>query len=144
MEKTQNYQNHVRYFPLFHFVLIPLLTLNLLYQGFCLFQDPGIDRLVWVGLSFLLILMTLAARTQSLKAQDRVIRLEERLRYKSLLSSELQKKAEDLRLGQIIALRFASDEELPALIERTLSGDFNKTKGIKLAVKNWRGDHIRV
>jgi len=144
MAKIQNYQNHVRYFPLFHFVLTPLLALNFLYQGFRMYQEPGIDRAVWVMVCLLFIVMILASRAQSLKAQDRVIRLEEKLRYERLLSPELEKKAKDLRLSQIIALRFASDEELPSLIERTLAGNFEKPKDIKLAVRNWRGDNLRV
>lgn len=144
MAETQNYQNHVRYFPLFHFVLVPLLSLNLLYQAYRFYQEPGLDRGVWVGLCFVFILMILAARAQALRAQDRVIRLEEKLRYREVLSPELNAKAESLRLGQIIALRFASDAELPDLVSRTLNGEFVKNKEIKLAVKKWRADHLRV
>ena len=144
MAETQNYGNHVRWFPLFHFVLVPLLTLNFLYQAFRLYQEPSLDRAVWVVMCLVFVLMISVARLQALKAQDRVIRLEERLRYKELLSPDLNRKAESLRIGQIIALRFASDEELPGLVERTLNGEFAKPKDIKIAVKTWRGDYLRV
>lgn len=91
-----------------------------------------------------LIILSLAARIQALKAQDRIIRLEERLRYNRLLTGDVAEKASTLPIGQIIALRFASDDELPSLVQRTLDGEFKTNKEIKLAVKNWRGDYLRV
>jgi hypothetical protein len=144
MVETQTYQNHVRYYPLFHFVLTPILAFNLLYQAVRLYQEPSLDRTIWVVMCLVFILMILAARAQALKVQDRVIRLEEKLRYKEVLSAEMAAKAANLPLGQIIALRFASDEELPELAERTLNGEFQKPKEIKFAVRNWRGDYLRV
>ena len=148
MADTQNFSNHVRWYPLFHFIIVPLLLLNFLSHLVRLFLAPpesGRKILAfWVLLSFVLILMSLASRLMALKAQDRTIRLEERLRYKELLSPELAKRASDLPVDQIIALRFASDEELAGLVERTLNGEFAKTKEIKQAIKNWRADHLRV
>ena len=144
----QTYSNHTRWYPLFHFVVMPLLVLNLLSHIVRLYLAPpesGCKTLAfWVLLSFTLILLALASRVQALKAQDRVIRLEERLRYREVLSPELAKRADALRTGQIIALRFAPDDELAGLVERTLNGEFAKTKDIKLAIKNWRGDYLRV
>lgn len=144
----QNYSNHTRWYPLFHFVVMPLLVLNLLSHLVRLFlaaPESGRKALAfWTVLSLALILLALASRLQALKAQDRVIRLEERLRYREVLTPELAKRADGLRTGQIIALRFASDEELSVLVERTLNGEFEKTKDIKLAIKNWRGDYLRV
>lgn len=144
----QTYSNHTRWYPLFHFVVMPLLVLNLLSHLVRLIlaaPESGRKALAfWTVLSLALILLALASRLQSLKAQDRVIRLEERLRYREVLSPELAKRAEGLRTGQIIALRFAPDEELTGLVERTLNGEFAKTKDIKLAIKNWRGDYLRV
>ncbi len=144
----QNYSNHTRWYPLFHFVVMPLLALNFLSHLVRLYMaapDSGRKTLAfWTLLSFTLILLGLASRLQALKAQDRVIRLEERLRYRDVLSPELAKRADDLRTGQIIALRFAPDDELAGLVERTLNGEFAKTKEIKLAIKDWRGDYLRV
>lgn len=143
----QNYSNHTRWFPLFHFVVMPLLLLNFLSHLVRLFMaEPQSGRKTlafWTLLSFTLILLALASRLQSLTVQNRVIRLEEKLRYKSVLSPELAAKAESLSLGQIIALRFATDAELPSLVERTLNGEFAKPKDIKKAVKDWRADHLR-
>lgn len=144
MENTQNYQNHVRWFPLFHFVLMPLLLFNLIWQSVRLYQEPSWDRAESIVLAIGLMLLALSARLQALKAQDRVIRLEERLRFRGLLSDDLTEKAVNLPIGQLIALRFASDEELPELVEKCLNGELKTTKEIKLAVKNWRGDYLRV
>jgi hypothetical protein len=143
MSKVQNYSNHTRWFPLQHFVVAPLLLFFLVYQSVRLYQEPSLDRTVMVIFAVTAILLSLAARLQSLAVQNRVIRLEERLRYRDLLSPETAARAAKLRTRQIIALRFASDEELPGLVERTLNGEFAKPKEIKLAVKNWRPDFLR-
>ena len=140
----QNYSNHARWYPLFHFVVVPLLALNFLSHLIRFFMAPSWALGFWTLLGVTLILLALASRLQALRTQDRVIRLEERLRYKDILSPALAKKADQLSIGQIIALRFASDEELACLIERTLNVEFTKTKEIKQAIKNWRGDHLRV
>jgi hypothetical protein len=144
MNETQNYQNHIRYFPLFHFVLAPLLALNLLWQTVRLYQEPSWDRAEFVLLSLTFLIMILAARMQALKAQDRVVRLEESLRYHRVLSPDLAFQAEQLPTGNKVALRFASDEELPELVKKAINGEFANSKEIKLAVKNWRGDYLRV
>jgi Family of unknown function (DUF6526) len=144
MSETQNYQNHTRFFPLVHFVLFPILLFNLIWQCVRLYQEPSWDRGEFILLSIGLILLSLAARLQALKAQDRVIRLEEQLRFANVLPKDLAEKSANLKTGQLIALRFASDEELPDLVNRTLNGEFATTKDIKLAIKNWRGDYLRV
>ncbi len=147
MADTQNYSNHTRWYPLFHFVVVPLLALNFFEHAVRIYTNTGAERweqVFWTIFSISLILLALASRLQALKAQDRTIRLEERLRYREILSPELAAKASDMRVGQIIALRFASDAELPELVERTLNGEFATTKEIKLAIKTWRGDYLRV
>jgi hypothetical protein len=73
-----------------------------------------------------------------------VIRLEERLRYRDLLPPDIATRAGDLRLSEIIAIRFASDAELPNLVARVLSGELKESKNIKQAITNWRADHLRV
>ncbi len=144
MADQQNFKNHTRWFPLFHFVIMPLLLFNLGWQAFQLYYGRSWDRAEWTLMAFVFILMTLAARLMALRAQDRVIRLEERLRYSSLLSADLAAKASSLKTGEIIALRFASDEELPDLAARVVNREFATPKEIKMAVKKWRGDHLRV
>jgi hypothetical protein len=144
MAQTQNYQNHVRYFPLVHYFLTPLLLFNLIWQIVRLYQEPSWDRAEFVLLSVGFIAMNVAARLQALRAQDRVIRLEESIRYQRILSPDLAFQAEQLPTGNKLALRFASDEELPELIQKAINGDFKNSKEIKLSIKKWRGDYLRV
>lgn len=144
MKETQNYQNHTRWYPLVHFVITPLLFVNLIWQIVRFSQEKTLDRGESLMMAVVFILMSLAARLQALRAQDRVIRLEEKLRYKEILPADLFEKTENLKTGQIIALRFASDAELPELVQRTLNGEFSSNKEIKQAIKNWRGDYLRV
>ncbi len=143
MAEPQNYQNHVRYFPLFHFVITPLLLFHLIWQSVRLYQEPNWDRAENVLMAIVFILIALAARTQALTVQNRVIRLEESLRYHKILSPDLAFQAEQLPTGTKIALRFASDEELPELVQKAINGEFKNSKEIKLAVKSWRGDYLR-
>ncbi len=143
MADQQNYSNHVRWYPLFHFVIIPLLTINLIFQIVRLIMVPDWDRGFWVLLGLVFILMALAGRLQVLQIQDRIIRLEEKLRYREVLPPELAVRAAGLSSGQIVALRFASDDELSDLIQRTLNGEFASGRDIKVAVRDWRGDHLR-
>jgi hypothetical protein len=144
MTETQNYQNHARYYPLVHYFLTPILLFNLIWQAVRLYQEPNWDRAESLLLALALIALSLAARLQAPKAQDRVIRLEEKLRYQMVLPAELAAGASQLPAGKIIALRFASDEELPELVRRTLNNEFQNSKEIKQAIKNWRGDYFRV
>ena len=146
MATEQTYANHTRWYPLFHFVVMPLLLLNFLDHLVRIFTNTGdarYDQIGWTVLGLTLILLALAARLMALTVQDRVIRLEERLRYAGVLSSELNARCGGLSKSQIIALRFASDEELADLVERALNGEFAAPKNIKLAVKTWRADDLR-
>jgi len=147
MSEEQTYKNHTRWYPLFHFVVVPLLILNLLDHLVRIFTNTGqerVDQIFWTIMSVTLILLALSARLMALKAQDRVIRLEEKLRCAQLLSPETALKANGLTASQLIALRFASDEEFGSLVERTLSGEFADTKEIKQAIQTWRPDLHRV
>jgi hypothetical protein len=144
MAETQNYQNHVRYFPLFHYVITPIFLFNLIWQSVRLYQEPNWDRAENLLMALGFILLSLAARIQALTVQNRVVRLEESLRYHKTLSPDLAFQADQLPTGTKIALRFASDEELPELVQKAISGEFKNSKEIKLAIKNWRGDYLRV
>ena len=143
MSETQNYQNHVRWYPLVHFVLTPILLFNLLWQCVRAYQDLSWDRAENILIAIAFLILSVATRLQALTVQNRLIRLEEHLRYKALLSPDLAEKSSNLKTGQIIALRFASDGELPELVEKTLNGKFKDSKEIKLAIKDWRGDYLR-
>lgn len=142
-DNNQTYSNHVRWYPLLHFVIMPLLVLNLIYQAVRLYQEPSWDRGIWVALCLVFILMMLAARLMVLTVQDRLIRLEERLRYRELLSAEMSSAASGLPLRHLIALRFASDAELADAVGRVLDGSLKSPKEIKMAVREWRADTHR-
>ncbi len=145
MAETQTYKNHVRWHAPHHFVLTPILLANFIFAIVRLVQDFNVDRVAYLIIAIALILMSVLVRLNSLTVQNRVIRLEENLRFERILSKDLAEKArKHLKTGQIIALRFASDEELPALVERTLNGEFEKPDHIKRVIKNWRGDYLRV
>lgn len=144
MPQEQSYQNHTRWFPLVHFVIFPLLTINLIWSIVCVFMEFDWYRVQYLLLSVIAVLIAFASRLQALKAQDRVIRLEERLRYTELLEPELARTASGLRVSQMIALRFASDAELSGLVSRVASGELTTSKEIKLAIKQWKADHFRV
>jgi Family of unknown function (DUF6526) len=144
MANQQNYQNHTRWFPLFHFILMPLLLVLTIWAAVCVFMEFEWWRLQLLLLTIALVISSFAARMQALKAQDRLIRLEESIRYDRVLPPALAAEAKGLRLGHIVALRFSSDEELADLVARTIRGEFGSTKEIKLAIKNWRADHVRV
>lgn len=143
MAEQQNYNNHTRWYPLVHFIILPLLLINLIWAIAAVAGDPQPIRFQYLLLSVIIVLVNTAGRIQPLKVQDRVIRLEERLRYKELLPPELEEKASKLRARQILALRFASDEELPGLVEKVVDGSLVTPKEIKTSIKNWKADHFR-
>ncbi len=143
-DTPQNYQNHTRWHAPFHFVAGPLAIINFLWSLWNLWQQFGSASIKELLIAIILLVAVTLTRTSALKAQDRVIRLEENLRYQKILPPALVQKAASLNPGQIIALRFAPDEELAGLVQQTLEGRFAKPKDIKLAIKNWRGDYLRV
>lgn len=144
----QNYANHAKFVPGFHFVTLGILVINLIWSLVRLFWVlPGtnfFDRLLSVAVAVALALMAWYLRTFPLKAQDRIIRLEERLRLERLLPADLRPRIADLRPSQLIALRFASDDELPDLTRAVLTGEVTKPDEIKKRVQNWRADHFRM
>lgn len=148
---AQSYANHSRYVPGFHFVTFALLGINLLWALFRLFyglMDAGtlgvVDRVVNLAVAVALVLLAWYLRTFPLKAQDRVIRLEETLRLERLLPADLRPRIGELRPGQLVALRFASDAELPELTRAVLEGKIRHPDEIKQCVQSWRADHFRM
>lgn len=144
METTQNFSNHTRWHPMFHFFVLPVMLINFVWAIVDFVKDPTPNSGRWIVVSAALVLLTFLARTYALKVQDRVIRLEESLRYRQVLSPAAAQKAAALTVSQMIALRFAGDDELEALIGQTLAGQFEKRKDIKQAIKHWRADTFRV
>lgn len=144
MPEIQNFQNHTRWFAPFHFVLMPFLLFNFIWQAAKVYREPSWDHLEMVLLAVAFLVMIFAARIQALKAQNRIIRLEEKLRYANLLPPDLLVQTDKLTVGEMIALRFASDRELPDLVSKVLKKEFKNGKEIKMAIKDWRSDHLRV
>ena len=140
----QSYSNHTRWHPPFHFFVAPVLLINFVVAVVQLYRYPGWERGWWVVVSVALIVLASLVRINPLRAQDRLIRLEERLRMGQLLPADLARQAMNLRPGQFVALRFASDEELEGLVRRVLAGELTKPSDIKREIKNWRADHLRV
>jgi hypothetical protein len=143
-EPAQNYSNQVRAHAPFAYFLIPALTIHMGWTISRLWMQPGRDRAEQVLLAAALIVLMLIARTYALKVQDRIIRLEERLRYQRLFPADLAARAGEMPLRFIIALRFAADEELAGLVNQVIAGKFEKPKDAKKAIRNWRADTLRV
>lgn len=146
MSKPQSYKNHKRRFPPFHFVLMPILILNFFFSVYDTIHRYPAHRYLfhwWIVMSIAFLLMALLGRMQSVKAQDRIIRLEERLRLATLLPPDERAHIGEFTTAQLIALRFASDAELPALARRTLTQNL-EPKAIKQAIENWRDDDLRI
>ncbi len=143
MADTQSYAHHTRWMPMYHFVTMPLLLVNLVYSVYRVFQALHVESIMALIVAAGLVSIGLFARINALGAQDRVIRLEERLRMQALLPDDLKPRINDVTTGQCVALRFASDEELPALVKKALDENADQ-KTIKQAIQNWRPDLQRV
>jgi Family of unknown function (DUF6526) len=142
--EQQSYSNHTKFFPPFHFFAAPILVANLIWSFFRL-KPSGYSAysIFQIFLAAALVMTLLAARLMALKVQDRVIRLEERLRYQHLLPNELQPRIDDFTVNQIVSLRFASDAELPALARKVLDDKIDDRKTIKQMIKVWKPDYLR-
>ena len=143
-DTQQSYANHTRWQPPFHFFVLPVMLINFVWAIVDFVRTPGWNQGWWILVSLALVVLAFLVRVNSLRVQDRVIRLEERLRYQQLLPAELAQQCGSLGIGPTIALRFASDEELEGLIREVLAGRLTKSAEIKKAIKNWRGDTFRV
>ena len=139
----QTFANHARFVPWFHFVTAGLLAVNLLYRGYRMVRHFYWGALVDVLLAVALLLLFLFVRLFATRLQDRIIRLEMRLRLASVLPADLQPRIAELKTGQLVALRFAPDAELPELVRATLDGSLRGGE-IKGRIKTWAPDYLRV
>jgi hypothetical protein len=139
----QTLANHVRLDPPFHYFVLPVLAITWIVSVFFLVRHPGFLHFWIVIFNTAIIVAVIRSRQYALKVQDRVIRLEEILRLATLLPDSLRPQIAKLSERQLIALRFASDQEVPALVERTLSANLAPAD-IKKSIKNWRPDYWRV
>ena len=141
--KPQNYSNHRRFVPIFHFIALPILGLLLpLYAAVHMVRHPGLQSLVLLATAFALAALSLSARLFAISVQDRVIVLEEKLRYGKILPPDVQALAAKLSDDQMIGLRFASDGELADLVRKASEQSLSRDQ-IKQAVQQWRADHRR-
>ena len=142
-EPIQTYKNHAKMVPLYHYATYPLLAANLSWAASAAMKAPGAATIIAFGTACALILVAFFARAFALKVQDRVIRLEMRLRLRELLPPALHPRIAEFTAGQMVALRFASDSELPELAQTVLRDRITDKKAIKLLIKNWTPDDAR-
>jgi len=143
-ERVQTYASHRRYIPEFHFFVLPVLVANIVITIVEFVRHPRFITGWVVVLAFALAIGIWTARAMALRAQDRIIRFEERARLERLLPPDLRGRVADLRTGQLVAIRFAPDAEVPDLVRRVLSGELTTQGDIKRAIQRWRADHLRV
>lgn len=143
MSKTQDLQHHAKLHPPFHFILGPFLLLNLIAVIVHLVRHPSFWNGWLLVVSLVLIIPSFLIRIYALKVQDRVIRLEERLRLRELAPAEWHPQIPRLNEDQLIGLRFAGDDEVVALAKLALEEKLSR-KQIKERVRNWRADDWRV
>jgi hypothetical protein len=139
----QNFANHVKLVPTFHFFVMPALTLNLGWSVYRLTRGLTWDGVINVLTAAALVLLMFHARLFALRVQDRVIRMEERQRLGKLLPDDLKPRIQEFTPGQLIALRFASDAELPGLARKVLTEKLTDIRAIKQMVQHWRADYLR-
>jgi hypothetical protein len=140
----QNFANHTKFVPAYHFFAVPVFAANFVWSLFRLrtlgFSFAGVFGVL---VAAALVVLVFVARLFALAVQDRVVRLEEQLRYARLLPADLLARTAELTMGQVIALRFASDAELPALARKVLDERLVERKAIKQLIKNWKPDYLR-
>jgi hypothetical protein len=141
-KRPQTLANHAKFDPMFHFFLAPVLLACFIASVVFLFHGINALRIWFAVLSLAAFLLCFKTRVYALKVQDRVIRLEERLRLSALLSETLRSRIPELTEQQLVALRFAADTEVPSLVEKTLRENL-EPKAIKKAIQNWRPDYWR-
>ena len=143
-KKPQTRENHARLVPPYHFGVFLILVINLVWRGWGLFQSLAFGAVMAFLMALAFLGLFWYCRIFPLAAQDRVIRLEMRLRLAEVLPEDLRGRVGDLKPGQLIALRFAGDEELPDLVRAVLDGEVTAGGEIKKRIKSWQPDYFRV
>jgi Family of unknown function (DUF6526) len=140
---AQNFQNHAKYVPVFHFFVLPVLVFNVVWEIHRVVVAPSAGSVKALIVALALMLLGLYARMFALAVQDRLIRLEMQLRMQGVLPVNLRPRIPEFTLNQLVALRFASDAELPALAGKVLGEKLNDRKAIKRLIQNWQPDDLR-
>jgi hypothetical protein len=142
-EAEQSYKNHIRFFPPFHFFVLPVFFINVIVSAWLLYRTPSRFGIWQLVVAIALFMAALTARVMALAVQDRVIRLEMRLRMRELLPPDLQARIASITREQCVALRFASDAELPVLVRKVLAGELKSQADIKREITHWQPDYLR-
>jgi hypothetical protein len=142
-EKTQRFENHNRVVPAYHMFVFAVFLVNFVWRLVQLKDGITFASIMNVLLAAAFVVLFFYARTFPLTVQDRVIRLEMRLRLERLLPADLRSRIPEFTLPQLISLRFAGDAELPALARQVLDEKLNDRKTIKRRIKNWQADFLR-
>ena len=141
--KPQNFANHAKTVPLFHYFAFPILALNLFWSIDRLIRHFSAESVLSLLLAVAFLVMFFFARVFALRVQDRVIRLEMRLRLQQVLPLDLRGRISQFELGQLVALRFASDAELPELARKVLDEKLTDRSTIKKMIRDWQPDELR-
>jgi hypothetical protein len=139
----QNFQNHVKFVPVFHFFVLPVLLFNVGWAIYRVIHAPSANLIVALIVAIALLLAALYGRMFALVVQDRLIRLEMQLRLQGLLPVNLRPRIPEFTVNQLVALRFASDAELPELAGKVLAENLQNRKAIKRMIQNWQTDELR-
>ena len=142
-EKVQNFANHSRLVPPYHMFVIPIFMVNFVWRLVQLKDGITFASIMNVLLAIAFVILVLYARLFTLTVQDRVIRLEMRMRLERLLPADLRSRIPEFTVAQLISLRFAGDEELATLARQVLDEKLNDRKSIKRRIKNWQADLLR-
>ena len=142
-DTVQSYQKHARWLPGFHFFVVPVLLVNVINEMRHVWLNPSRHFVFQVVVAAALLTTAFLSRIQALTVQDRVIRLEMRLRLRGILPPDLQPNIDTLTHRQLVALRFASDAEMADLVRDVLAGKLASSKEIKTRIKSWQSDWLR-
>jgi Family of unknown function (DUF6526) len=143
MSETQSFQNHARFVPAFHFIALPILLANFGWSIYRLVRAFSGGAVMGLLVALALLLLAFSLRVMVLTVQDRLIRLEMRLRMQQVLPAELRARIPEFTVSQLVSLRFASDPELPELARKVLQDKITNRKAIKQLVRDWQPDLVR-
>lgn len=143
MSEVQSFKNHARFVPAFHFFVGPVFLINIVWSVVRVVRSFSFGTIVSLLVAIALFVLAFTARIFALTVQDRVIRLEMRLRMQQTLPPDLIPRIPEFTVSQLVSLRFASDAELPDLARKVLQENLTERKEIKSLVRNWQPDHLR-
>jgi hypothetical protein len=143
MSKPQTFKNHAKFVPAFHFFAVPIAAANFVLAAMRAFENPTRDTIMAALMGASLLVMYFLARVFALTVQDRIIRLEMRLRLRELLPADLVPRIPEFTTAQLVSLRFAGDAELPALARKVLDERMQDRKQIKMLIRDWQADNLR-